>query len=125
MKRALVLAALVGWGCIPEEGPLMEPGRDCLECHGGGGGGGEEEEDARAWTVAGTMGHQGSRIVINDATGWTFTLHAAKNGNFYTAETVRFPLTVSVDGEPMEAPVTYGGCNRNGCHASGGGGGGD
>jgi hypothetical protein len=94
------------------------PGEDCLECHGGG------ESDARAWTVAGTYGGQGARVVITDATGWTFTLHAARNGNFYTAESVKFPLQVSVDGERMADPVTYGGCNS--CHGNGGeGGGGD
>lgn len=119
LALALALAALAGAACVPENGPLMEPGSDCLECHGGGGG----EEDARAWTVAGTMGGKGSRIVVTDASGWTFTLHAAENGNFYTAEPVRFPLRVSVDGEAMRDPVSYGGCNR--CHGSGGDGGGD
>jgi len=116
---AIALAALAGAGCVPENGPLMEPGSDCLECHGGG----EGEEDARAWTVAGTMGGQGSAVVITDANGRSFTLHAAQNGNFYTAEPVRFPLRVSVDGEAMQGQVDYGGCNR--CHGSGGEGGGD
>jgi hypothetical protein len=37
--RALA-AALLALACVPSEGPLMEPGRDCLECHGGDGGGG-------------------------------------------------------------------------------------
>jgi hypothetical protein len=112
-------AALLAAGCIPENGPMMEPGSDCLECHGGGGG----EEDAVAWTVAGTLGGQGSKVSIRDANGRSFTLTANQAGNFYTRESVRFPLVVAVDGEQMRDPVTYGGCNR--CHGSGGNGGGD
>ena len=112
----LALAALAG--CAPEEGPLMSPGDDCLDCHSGG--------EAKAWTVAGTMGHQGSHLSITDATGWSFTLRANKVGNFYTAERVTFPLRVAVDGQPMTNPVQDGSCNR--CHGngpgSGGGGGG-
>ncbi len=118
MKRLLPLTALLSAGCIPDPGPMMRPGSDCLECHGGGGG----EEDAVAWTVAGTFGQQGSRVWIQDATGWSFTLTANQAGNFYTRELVRFPLSVSVDGAAMPAQVTYGGCNR--CHGSGGDGGG-
>ncbi len=121
--RRVAVAALLAAGCIPEEGPMMEPGRPCLECHGGGGG----EEDAVAWTVAGTAigsmgGHQGSQVRIQDAAGKSFTLTANQAGNFYTREPVTFPLNVSVDGNAMPAQVTYGGCNR--CHGSGGDGGG-
>ncbi len=115
---AVAAAALLSAGCIPDPGPMMKPGEDCLECHGGGGG----EEDAVPWTVAGTFGHEGSAIAIRDATGWSFTLTANQAGNFYTRESVSFPLTVAVDGQAMPGSVTYGGCNR--CHGSGGDGGG-
>ena len=113
---ALFAAALLGAACVPSEGPLMAPNQDCLGCHGGGG-------EGKAWTVAGTFGAKGSRIVITDAGGKTLTLRAAQNGNFYTAEGVTFPLTVTVDGVPMAkngqiVPVTYGGCNA--CHGPGG-----
>ena len=118
LALAAALAAVLGAACVPEEGPLMAPGQDCLECHGGGGG----EEDAKAWTVAGTMGRQGSRIDVTDADGKGVALHAAQNGNFYTAESVRFPLVVAVDGRRMPGTVSYGGCNR--CHGPGGGAGG-
>jgi hypothetical protein len=118
VKRTLVTVALLLAACVPEEGPLMAPNQDCLRCHGGGG-------DARAWTVAGTFGGRGSRVAITDANGWSFTLHAAENGNFYTAEKVVFPLRVSVDGRPMAKKDTgevillkYGGCNV--CHGPGG-----
>ncbi len=118
MTRAAALLALLAAGCIPNPGPTMSAGQDCLECHGGGGG----EEDAVAWTVAGTFGREGSTISIVDAGGWSFTLTANQVGNFYTREPVRFPLTVAVDGAVMPGTVSYGGCNR--CHGSGGDGGG-
>jgi hypothetical protein len=119
----IVIGVLLGAACVPSEGPLMAAHQDCLGCHGGGG-------EGQTWTVAGTMGGQGSRIRITDANGWSFTLHAAENGNFYTAEKVAFPVTVSVDGAPMAyktasrgtvgeiIPVTYGGCNA--CHLADG-----
>ena len=95
----------------------MKAGQDCLECHGGGGG----EEEARAWTAAGTWS-RGAHVSITDSAGKSFTIRGNDVGNFYTAESLRFPLTVSVDGTPMPGTVTYGGCNR--CHGGGGGGGG-
>jgi hypothetical protein len=111
--RALLAAAalLAATACIPEEGPLMAAHQDCLGCHGGGG-------DAPAWTVAGTFGSQGTHVTVTDANGWSFTLHAARNGNFYTAEKVAFPVRVSVNGEAMPGEVRYGGCNV--CHGEGG-----
>jgi hypothetical protein len=113
--RRVALLALAGLAaCSMEEGPMMSPGDDCLDCHSGG--------EARAWTVAGTMGHQGSVVSITDANGWSFTLRSNKVGNFYTAEGVRFPLRVSVDGATMTGPVTDGSCNR--CHGNGPGSGG-
>ena len=119
MRRAATIGALLALaGCIPEEGPMMAAGDDCLGCHSGGG-------EAKAWTVAGTMGHQGSAISISDAKGWSFTLRANQAGNFYTAEALAFPLRVAVDGAVMPAAVTDGSCNR--CHGNGpgSGGGGD
>jgi len=114
----LVLAALAAAACTPENGPLMAPNQDCLACHAGGG-------EGPTWTVAGTFGGKGSRIVVTDATGWSFTLRAAENGNFYTAESVVFPITVSVDGVPMAdssgtvIPIRkYASCNI--CHGPGG-----
>ncbi len=118
MRRLAALAAVLAAGCVPDPGPMMAPGQDCLDCHGGGGG----EEDAVPWTVAGTFGGEGSKVSIRDATGWSFTLTANQAGNFYTREAVAFPLTVAVDGRQMPGTVSYGGCNR--CHGSGGGGGG-
>ncbi len=110
--RAAALAALLlaGAACIPENGPLMAPGQDCLSCHDG--------DEAPGWTVAGTFPGRGRSVTIADANGKTFTLRTNQVGNFYTAEPLAFPLRVGVDGEAMPGPVTYGGCNL--CHANGG-----
>ena len=117
MTRLPALVALLGAACIPDPGPTMSPGQDCLECHGNGGG----EEDAVAWTVAGTWSREGMKVYVRDAAGKAFTLTANQVGNFYTREPVRFPVYVSVDGAAMPGSVSYGGCNS--CHGSGGGGG--
>lgn len=110
----LVLAA----GCIPDEGPLMKPGEDCLSCHGGGG-------EGQRWTVAGTWA-RGAKVDVVDANGKSLTMTGNKVGNFYTAESLAFPLrSITVNGEAMPATASrcadafsYGGCNR--CHAGGG-----
>jgi hypothetical protein len=109
--RGTVSLLLLAACAAPEEGPLMAPGQDCLRCHDGA--------EARAWTVAGTWA-RGSQVTITDVRGKSFTLRGNQVGNFYSAEPVMFPLTVSVDGKTMPDPVTYGGCNR--CHGGGGAG---
>jgi hypothetical protein len=124
MTRALAAcalgAALLGTAaCIPEEGPMMEPGSDCMECHDGG--------EARRWTAAGTWGGQGNQVVLRDAGGQVLTLRTNRAGNFWTAESLRFPITVAVNGQVMPGPpqganlaaARDGSCNR--CHGSGGG----
>jgi hypothetical protein len=130
--RIASVAALLA-ACVPAEGPLMRPGEDCLECHGGGTAPGEpptvaDREGARRWTVAGTVyatpdapagrGVRGAKVHLRDANGWAFTLETNLAGNFYTAEPVRFPLAVAVEHEGrflrMPDPVEWGGCS--GCH---------
>lgn len=106
MKRAAALLALVASACVPSEGPSMSPFVDCLGCHGQGG-------EGKTWTAAGTWA-KGAQVTITDANGKSFTLKGNSVGNFYTREGLQFPLTVSVDGTTMPAPVTYGGCNA--CH---------
>jgi hypothetical protein len=122
MTRATTLAAvllaalmLTSAACVPEEGPMMEPGSDCIDCHNGG--------EARTWTVAGTWSGQGHQVGIVDAAGKTFSLHTNKAGNFWSSEPVAFPLRVDVDGTPMPSAVTNGSCNV--CHGNGPGSGGD
>ncbi len=115
MRAPATIALVLAMACIPEEGPLMEPGSDCLECHDGG--------EARRWTAAGTWGGQGNAVSIQDAGGKSFTLRTNQAGNFYTAESLSFPLRVSVNGRAMPSAVSDGSCNR--CHGEGGRGGGD
>jgi hypothetical protein len=128
----IALAAALA-ACVPDEGPLMRAGEDCLECHGGSGLPGEaatvaDREGARRWTVAGTVygsgtagsgdGVRGAKVHVRDAGGRSFTLETNRAGNFYTAEPVRFPLKVTITHGgrfvEMADEVTYGGCN--GCH---------
>ena len=133
MRRAAALAAALAAACIPDEGPLMRPGENCLECHGGAMLPDEpptvaDREGAKRWTIAGTVfpsvsaapgdGVRGAKVHVRDASGRTFTLETNQAGNFYTAESVAFPLRVAVEhrGVTHEMPldVPYGGCN--GCH---------
>lgn len=102
-----------GFGRGLETGPLMAPGQDCLLCHDG--------RSATRWSVAGTWGGPGARVTLTDSTGKTLTLATNQVGNFYTAEPLRFPLTVTVGSARMPDRVTYGGCND--CHGAGGSGG--
>jgi hypothetical protein len=116
MTRATLLAALLlaTTGCVLEEGPMMEPGSNCLECHDGG--------EAPRWTVAGTLSGMAWRpLLIQDAAGKTFTRPINEAGNFWTSEPVTFPLRVSVDGVAMPGTVTASGANCNSCHGGGGG----
>ncbi len=110
MRRLAPAALLALAACLPEHGPLMAAGQDCLSCHDG--------NQARLWTVAGTWSGQGQQVAITDASGKALTLTTNQVGNFYTAEPVAFPLQVSVDGARMSPDPTYGGCNR--CHGNGG-----
>jgi hypothetical protein len=117
MTRATLLAALLlaTTSCVLEEGPMMEPGSNCLECHDGG--------EAPRWTVAGTDANWARRqLLIQDAAGKTFTRPVNQVGNFWTSEPVTFPLRVSVDGVVMPGPLpSRGNCNGTGCHGGGGG----
>jgi hypothetical protein len=124
---AAALLALCASACVPDSGPLMRPGSDCLECHGDGGGDGE---DGPRWTLAGTVygspldsgkGLRGVAIEITAADGRTLTLHSNQAGNFYLADGLAFPLHVAVtrNGQTvaMQAAVNSGSCNR--CHYPG------
>lgn len=133
-RRVAIFAAAFVAACVPENGPLMRPGENCLECHGGAGLPGEpptieeDDGDARRWTIAGTVfpsvssapgdGVRGAKVHVRDADGRAFTLETNGAGNFYTAEPVRFPLRVAVEHggvtHEMEPDVPYGGCNA--CH---------
>lgn len=121
-RRVACLLVLAGVGCgVPDPGPDMKPGVACLRCHGGG--------HAQTWSVAGTLyGHpeaaidaglDGVSVLVTDAGGRTLTLHTNAAGNFYTAETLTFPLRIQVQkngiGVAMSTVVPHGDCNL--CHS--------
>jgi hypothetical protein len=131
MRRLVVVAALAA-ACVPEQGPMMDRGEDCLDCHARG--------EAPTWTAAGTWEGGGKHVWIQDAIGRSFTIRTNQGGNFYTAEALVYPLTVAIDGEAMPHPVpdpsTPAGfcldtgrccaervCGCNDCHGEGGEGG--
>jgi hypothetical protein len=118
MRVCATIVFVLCASCVPEEGPLMAPGQDCIECHDGG--------EAKGWTAAGTWA-RGAHVTVTDANGKTVTMQGNKVGNFYTAEPLTLPLTVDVDGVDMpgdalqsaawsSAHMNYGGCNL--CHAN-------
>lgn len=134
LARSLAVTALAALtllaACTPENGPTMRPGEDCLRCHGGSPGPKlGDERPAPRWTLAGTVyatvdadpraGVEGALVHVKDANGFSFTLETNLTGNFYTAETVAFPITVTVERHgqvnPMDTPSPHGACNL--CHA--------
>ena len=98
MSRAALLLVLAAAACVPEHGPTMRPGEDCISCHGGGTG----AEPAKAWTLAGTVypaldaepeaGLEGAQVEVTDANEVSFTLRTNLSGNFYSSEALAFPL---------------------------------
>lgn len=125
MRIAVLLGLSFVAACsVPEHGPLMEPGVNCLNCHGSG--------DGKRWYAAGTVyadgqakadqGIQGAQVIITDAKDRTITLESNGAGNFYTAETLVFPAkTVEVRYKGTSRKMgdftdtaAAGGCND--CH---------
>lgn len=120
------LAIVAGLGAadcgIPEYGPQMLPGEDCQTCHR------ERGEASPSWVVSGTLfprsdsaaqdGIEGAEIRLTDARGRRLTVRTNGAGNFYTAESLEFPLRVEVHHRDsiavMPIPVPDGACN--GCH---------
>lgn len=89
----LVTLLALASACVPAHGPMMDPFGDCLGCHSSTGG-------AKTWTVAGTW-RKGAEVTVTDANGKTVTMRGNDAGNFYTAEALALPFTVSVDGKLM------------------------
>lgn len=116
-------AALLLAACgIPAAGPGMEPGADCMSCHSGG--------IAPAWTASGTLftdpasaadgGLEGAQVIITDNGGRELTLTTNSAGNFYTAESLAFPIHVQAQfgahRMAMSSTSQSGSCNS--CHAA-------
>lgn len=94
-----------------------------MSCHGIG--------SAPRFTVAGTLykpngtALSGATITVVDSANTKVNLVTHRNGNFYTARTLRFPIRVVAskcpDAAEMVDEVNDGNCNKAGCHASAGG----
>jgi hypothetical protein len=98
------------------------PGEDCQgSCHNHG------------FTLGGTLfvapGSAtplvGATVTVLDAAGKTIDVVSQANGNFYTAQAIAFPVTVTASECPSVAPMvtkvtaTMDGCNKSGCHVAG------
>ena len=128
MKWVALAVLAASFACVPSDGPLMDAGENCQGCHGETGPLylGEEQREAKEWTVAGTVfdaknpatGSEGAQVQITDAQGFSFSLRANLAGNFYTRESVSFPLhaCIAKNGQTVcqQSPVTSGSCNA--CH---------
>ena len=103
------------------------PGLDCMagNCHGPTGSG-----VAPRFQIAGTLFTAGAltptpmkyaTISIVDAAGTKLELVTSQNGNFYSGQVLKFPITTFVSECPsiqvMTEPVQDGSCNA--CHAQG------
>ena len=127
MKQAstiLLLPVLALLACGHGEGPVMLPGENCMNCHGGSA---AKAVGAPAWTVAGTVytapdaemdtGTEGALVHLTDALNLSLTLKSNAVGNFYTREPLVFPLRACVEyagfTRCMET-VPRGSCNE--CH---------
>lgn len=98
------------------------PGQDCQgSCHNHG------------FTLGGTIYAaantttplSGASITLTDAGGKSFDLVSQANGNFYTSQAIKFPVTVIASACPSVAPMVtqvtaaMDGCNQGGCHVTG------
>jgi hypothetical protein len=116
---AACAAALAACG-VPEHGPSMDPGEDCVGCHNAG--------EGPDFSAAGTLytnlndptgaGVKGGVVTFVDANGRTLDVKSNEVGNFYTREKLAFPLQrVSVRRGGLVAvmeDVPTGACND--CH---------
>lgn len=100
-------------------------GKNCLSsgCHSGNG----EEPFSVGGTIYtnadGTDARAGATIKVVDANGGKVTLTSDGLGNFYTEKDMEAPFTItaSYKGRKVKMPgnASTGGCNADGCHASG------
>ena len=132
MRRPALACAFVLGACVPEQGPLMRPGEDCMLCHGGDtvpgaaadAGSGGRHARAHRGTVYDApdadpnAGVLGAYVHVIDSNGWSFELRSNLAGNFYSAEGIAFPLQLCVErgGNLLcaQSPHAYGSCNA--CH---------
>jgi hypothetical protein len=90
---------------------------------------GHEGGGAKVWSFGGTVypavdspvdaGIEGATIEVTDSNGRSFSVRSNLVGNFYSAESLVFPLQVCVENQGvkrcMTTPTPHGACNY--CHA--------
>jgi hypothetical protein len=96
------------------------PGTACLTCHDG------NTPNAPLWTLAGTLYTTGGgaaplpggTIIVTDNAGSTIKIISGDNGNFFTSQTVVFPVHITAsrcpDSQTMANAQQVGDCNS--CH---------
>ena len=93
-------------------------GQPCLDCHGDFGAAGTLFSNAQ-----GDSPIVGSHVQIIDANGKLFEMVTATNGNFWTRDRVKEPVTAFTSDCPtlilMGSPAPSGNCNQAGCHDAG------
>lgn len=113
----------IEWTGGDQGSPDMNPGRPCLDCHGGG---------ERMFTIAGTVYKKlgeadqcvGTRdpvqVILTGADGKSIAIDTNEMGNFYTRYTVKTPYRAMVvaNGKQsvMVSAQTSGDCNS--CHTA-------
>jgi hypothetical protein len=106
-------------GCGEEDeggGPTMRPGQACLSCH---------DDFSAAGTVYadmnGSAARSGVTVTLVDDASQTVNLTSNSAGNFYTSESLTFPVTIHVVSGTDEATMlsaNSGDCNS--CHSASG-----
>ncbi|MGZ6142474.1 MAG: hypothetical protein ACXWLM_03995 [Myxococcales bacterium] len=127
MKLLALLSLSAPFACVPNDSPVMDPGENCLGCHGGEGQTYVlRRRHAQPWTIAGTVfdapdagtGVEGAQVWVTDAKGFSFSLRTNLVGNFYSAEEIALPLSACIERNGKKtcqlSPVTSGACNL--CH---------
>ncbi|HEX6837298.1 MAG TPA: hypothetical protein VF334_12035 [Polyangia bacterium] len=128
--------------CIAPATPQIDghhnAGMACLQCHDGNTAGANKFTAAgtvydKLSLAAGAQGLSGVTIEITDANGTKVSVVTASQGaagNFWTDQTLVFPLTVRASACPADRPMTEtvaaaanvaaggGNCSRSGCHDS-------
>lgn len=125
MKRIAILLGFTSiLACSVGEGATMLAGDNCQSCHAGDQ---ASALGAHVWTVAGTVygapdadenaGKKDVLVHLTDSRNVKLTLRTNVAGNFYTAESLTFPLQACVEAGGLThcmQTATRGSCNE--CH---------
>ena len=95
----------------------MDPGSNCVSCHGSFSVGGTVYSSATGGSPV-----SGATVRIIGADHGVLELVTGGDGIFSSTQKVVFPATVAVSSCPdtvtMSSTISYGGCSKAGCHGS-------